>query len=381
MNHPRLWLAVTLLLLGVSLIGNQISATSATPYPQGCYTYYSWYYGYYDYYYGYYPYTSYPYYYAYYPYTSYPYYCGYSYSSYYPSYSYGYYDSSYYYTPSKHQLTINTDPVNLANVTGPGSYSEGTTASFGVSQTVIQRSPDTRYVFSHWSGDYSGVGSSGALTMDTSKTVTAVYQLQYRLRLGAQPSSVPIPQGDGWYNAGDSVVLSISSTILGDYSSRLIFTAWSVDGQNTATGTSLTLKMDAPHTAAANYQQQYYLKVMSDQGIPYGEGWYNSGSSAQIYVSTPVSASYGVSIVFNGWQGDLQSSAQSAKVMMDGPKTVVATWRTDATILDFTIATGIIAAIAVVGAALFVFLRRRTSSGANPTIVQHNVALRQESPG
>ena len=371
MNQSRFWLVVVSILLAVSLIGSQTNFASATSYPRSCYPYYSWnysYYGYYDYY-GYYPYNWYPY-----------YYCGYSYAGYFPFYYYGYYYSPYYTPTSKHQLTINTDPVNLANVTGPGSYSEGNTASFGVSQTVIQKSPDTRYIFSHWSGDYSGVGSSGTLTMDTSKSITAVFQLQYRLRLDSQPSSVPVPDGDGWYNAGDSVVLSVSSTILGgDSGSRLIFGGWSLDGQNIASGNSLTVKMDAPHIATVNYQQQYYLKVMSDQGIPFGEGWYDAGSSAQIYVSTPVSSSYGVSILFNGWQGDFQSSAQSAKVMMDGPKTVVATWRIDSSIRDFTVAVGVIAAIAVVGAAVLLTLKRRTSPGPSARIVQHNSTLGQVS--
>jgi hypothetical protein len=374
MKYPRLWLTVTLLLLGVSLLGSQIGAASATSFPQSCYTSFSWNYGYFDYYYGYYPYYSYPYY-------SNPYYnCGYTYYDNYGNYGnygypyyYGYYAGSYYYTPSKYQLMINTDPVNLAQVTGTGSYSEGSTASFGVSKTMIQVSPDTRYVFSRWSGDYSGVGSSATLTMDGSKNVTAVYQLQFRLRLDAKPSSVPVPQGDGWYNAGDSVALGASTILGGDNGSRLIFTGWSVDGKNTAAGTSLTLKMDAPHTATANYQQQYYLKVMSDQGIPYGEGWYNAGSAAQIYVSTPISTSYGVSIVFNGWQGDFQSNTQSAKVLMDMPKTVIATWGTDATILDFTIVIGIIGVLAVVSAAVFLFLRRKTPSGAtNATTVQYS---------
>ena len=117
----------------------------------------------------------------------------------------------------------------------------------------------------------------------------------------------------------------------------------------------MSLKMDAPHTATAQYKQQYYLKVLTDQGVAYGEGWYDAGTTAHVYVSTPVSTSYGVSIVFNGWQGDTQSNSQSTSVLMDKPKTVIASWRTDSTVLYLTIALGVVAALLVVAGIIVYF--------------------------
>ena len=111
--------------------------------------------------------------------------------------------------------------------------------------------------------------------------------------------------------------------------------------------------MDAPHSVTAEYKQQYYLTVLSDQGVPYGQGWYDAGSTAQIFVSTPVSTSYGVSIVFNGWQGDVQSNSQTTSVQMDRAKTAIASWRTDSTVLYLTIAAGVIAIL--VAAAIIAF--------------------------
>jgi len=122
--------------------------------------------------------------------------------------------------------------------------------------------------------------------------------------------------------------------------------------------------MNSPHTVTAVYGQQYYLNVQTDQGVTSGSGWYDSGSTAQIYVSTPVSTSYGVSIVFNGWQGDVTSSSQSTSVLMDGPKNVIATWRADSTILYLTIAAVIVAALLIAGG-LIAFLaggRRSTQT-------------------
>jgi hypothetical protein len=125
--------------------------------------------------------------------------------------------------------------------------------------------------------------------------------------------------------------------------------------------------MSAPHNVSAVYGQQYYLNVQSDQGVTSGSGWYDAGSTAQIYVSTPISTTYGVSIIFNGWQGDVQSSSQSTTVLMDGPKNVVATWRTDPTVLYLTIAAVIVAAVLIVAGVIAFMARGGRSTQAPPT--------------
>jgi len=337
-------IAVLALSVGIVFLSGQIGQAAAYPYVDGCYGYY-WYYNssYYWWYYGY------PYYYS-----AYPYSCYYGY--------YGYYDYySNYYTPAKYLLTVTTDPASLGTATGNGTYTTGSSAGFMITQNTIQMSPNTRYVFSHWSGDYSGVGTSGSITMNGPRKVIAVYQLQYHLDVGVQPQSAPLPQGEGWYNAGDTVTLSVNGQILGGQDgSRLVFQGWAVDGQNLQAGVILPVKMDSGHVVTAQYKQQYYLKVMTDQGITYGEGWYDAGSTAEIYVSTPVSTNYGVKIVFNGWQGDLQSNSQSATVLMDKPKTVIASWGSDPTVLNLTIALGVIAAFLIAGGILaYAALSRR----------------------
>jgi len=375
---PKLTIAILVLSIALVLLSAQpstVAATYGTPHtsypsypsypssytPPTSYTHHHWgggyYYGsyYYPYYYSNYgyPYSSYGY-----PYSSY----GYPYSSYgYPYSSYGYPYSSYgypYSSPSSYTLTVATNPSNLGTVTGGGTYTPGSSASFSVSQTTIQVSPNTRYVFSHWSGGYSGVGSSGTVTVNGATAVTAVYQMQYYLSVQVQPQSAPTPQGQGWYNASDTASLqSPAQTVGGDGGSRLVFQGWSLDGQGPQSNPSLNLVMNSPHNVTALYGQQYYLNVQTDQGVATGSGWYDSGSTAQIYVSTPVSTSYGVSIVFNGWQGSIQSSNQSTSVPMNGPMNVVATWRTDSTVLYLTIAAVIVAALLIVGG-LIAFLAR-----------------------
>ena len=301
--------------------------------------YYSWYCPYYSYNYPYYGYYSYP-------------------------YSYGY---SYYTQPTQVQLTVNVNPSSLLNavaLTGAGAYNQGSSATFSASQNVIQVSQNTRYVFSNWTGDYSGQGLNGSVTMNSAKTVTAVYQIQYYLTVNS-PSNIPSVQGSGWYNANDSATLTAQSLIVGDTESRVVFNGWNVDGTNGPTSPTLTVQMSAPHTVNAQYKQQYYLTVASDQGPTSGAGWYDAGAQAQISASTPPSPAYGISMVFNGWNGTVNSpSTQSTTVLMDGPKTVTATWRADATVLYATIA-AVLAAIAV--ATYFTVSRRKEDNVTDTT--------------
>jgi len=311
--------------------------------------------------YGYYPYFSY----YYYPYSYYSYYYPYYSSYYYPySYSYGYGAYGSYGYNQQYQLTVNTNPSSLSSsVSGAGQFSPGSSASFSANQNVIQVSQDTRYVFSQWTGDYNGNSLSGSITMDAAKTVTAVYQLQYYLSVSAQPSSAGTLQGSGWFNSGTSTVISVPSQVISGQNSdsRLVFSGWNVDGSVSQTGAALTIQMNGPHTIVAQYTQQYYLTLSSDQGSVTGGGWYDAGSTASISASTPPNPSYGVSMVFNGWQGDIQSSGQSTTVMMDGPKSATATWRADPTVLYVTVAV-IVAAIAVAMWVVAVAWRRRNNS-------------------
>ena len=385
---PKLAIAILTVSVALIILSAQPVHVAALPTLQSSYTpayhrsgygWGSWYRGYYGW--GY-PYYSYSYYYPYYAYAYPYYYSNYYSSSYCPSnnpYSYGYpyYYSSYYYSsygtncnPS-YTLTVATDPSNVGAVSGGGSYTSGSSASFSVTQSTVQVSSNARYVFDHWSGDYSGAGTSGTVTVNNAMTVTAEYQLQYYLSVNAQPQNAPVPQSAGWYNAGTTATVQNGGQTIGDSSSRLVFQGWSVDGAAPQSGSTLSLVMNAPHTATSVYGQQYYLNVQSDQGVPTGSGWYDAGSTAQFSVSTPISTQYGVAIVFNGWTGDVQSSSQSSSVVMNGPTNVVANWRTDSTVLYLTIAAVIIAAVLiVVGVVAFVARGRGNTQTPPPQTIQ-----------
>ncbi len=343
----------------------------------------AWNLNYYQYYYPYY--YSYPYYYTYY--ASYPYnssYCNmyydYGYYGYYPYYGYyGYpYDYSSCYqttaTPAPtptYGLQVSSNPSGIASVTGNGTYTQGTAASFSVPSLIVQKNDNQRYVFTSWSGDFSGSSPSGTVTMNSAKSVVANYQLQNYLKVSVDPQGITTATGEGWYVSTDSAsVGSVPSSIPGGDGTRYVFQQWTVDNAPVS-GNPVQVTMSSPHAVVAHYKTQYMLTVLSDYGIAQGTGWYDAGTSAPFSVTTQVDVSYGVKQVFDRWTGDTQSTSAAAAITMDSPHTVRAIWRMDSTVLYTTIAVGIAGAFVLgIGLAILGVSRMRgtkSTPAAQPT--------------
>jgi hypothetical protein len=272
----------------------------------------------------------------------YPYYGNY-YMWNYPYYPY-YYTTTFTEKARTFDLNVGTNPAGIAPVNGRGTYNEGTAASFSVASLIIPSKANQRYVFSYWSGDFSGGSPSGTVTMNSAKSVVANYQLQNLLKVSVDPLGVTSASGEGWYLPTDSVAVGpLPSSISGGEGARYVFQQWTIDSVP-ASGTSVQIMMDAPHTVVAHYKTQYLLTVSSDYGIVQGGGWYDAGSSATFSVTTEVDTSYGVKQVFEKWTGDMESTSASSTITMDSPHTLRAVWRTDSTVLYATIALAICAA-------------------------------------
>jgi hypothetical protein len=298
-------------------------------------------------------------------YYHYPYYFSYPYYS-----NYYWSEGPYYYyetTPATFELKVETNPSGIAPVNGNGTYNDGTQASFSVASLIVPVTANQRYVFSSWSGDFSGAQPGGTVTMNAAKTVVANYKLQNYLRVSVEPQGVTSAAGEGWYDLTDSVTVGpVPSSISGGEGARYVFQEWTVDAAPVS-GNPVQVKMDAPHTLVGHYKTQYLLTVTSDYGIVQGRGWYDAGSMASLSVTTEVDTSYGVKQVFERWTGDTETASATATIMMDSPHTVRAVWRTDSTILYATMALGIGAAFAL-GIALAILAVRRLgeSKSASP---------------
>jgi hypothetical protein len=317
----------------------------------------------------------------------YPYYRSYWYYPYHYVYYYPYYYGYYYPTtaadPKKtitFDLNADTNPPGITPVSGKGTYNQGSIASFSLTSLILSVSANERYVFSYWSGDFSGSAPSGTIMMDSAKTVIANYQLQNYLKVSVEPPGIAPAVGEGWYPSGDSVeVGAVPSSVSGGEGTRYVFQHWTIDSVP-ASGNPVQVTMDGPHTVVGLYKTQYLLTVTSDYGTVQGQGWYDAGSSATFSVTSQVDTSYGVKQVFERWSGDSVSTSSTATITMDSPRTVTAVWKTDSAILYATIALGIGGAFALgIGLAAIAITRLPRAKPA-PTPPLRPVATVEAAP-
>jgi hypothetical protein len=92
--------------------------------------------------------------------------------------------------------------------------------------------------------------------------------------------------------------------------------------------TSWVFSAGGSHTFA--YKAQYFLDVQSSFGTTKGEGWYDSGASAQAILNVgEVEESPGTRHAFISWAGDAAgTSLTSSSILMDQPKKAIANWKT-----------------------------------------------------
>jgi len=111
----------------------------------------------------------------------------------------------------------------------------------------------------------------------------------------------------------------------------------------------------------ANWKTQYYLNVISTEGTVEGGGWYDIGSYVPIKAMVPSTpAGMWTTLTFEKWTGDIDSSKERDRVLINRPKTVIAEWEEDNT-------PGIINSIVLGGIAaggMLLFLKTR--NGKSP---------------
>jgi uncharacterized repeat protein (TIGR02543 family) len=144
-------------------------------------------------------------------------------------------------------------------------YQAGTQATISL-VSPADATVDTRYVFTSWSGDASGTTRPLTITMDSPKTVTAGWQVQYKLTVtsncGTTACGDPIQTNtDGWYDADDDATVTVTTpATVGD--KTYDFTAWT--GDSTATTAATTVTMDAPKSITATWTEKAGPSQASD---------------------------------------------------------------------------------------------------------------------
>jgi hypothetical protein len=116
--------------------------------------------------------------------------------------------------------------------------------------------------------------------------------------------------------------LSVPPVIMMGNTTRAVFEQWNV----TSASSTLQLPMSSDLCLLAIYRKQYYLNVTSSLGQISGAGWYDENSTATFLVTPPIVTNQGTH-VFIGWLGDSNDPSPSARVFVDSPKNVEASWK------------------------------------------------------
>jgi len=161
---------------------------------------------------------------------------------------------------TQYYLTVNS---SHGNPQGAGWYDPGDNAEFSVTSPDVQG--NTRYIFNNWSDDFSGTSTSGSVTMNAGKTVTANWTTQYYLSTAENPDAggdiTPIPPGT-WYNAGANASLTV--TVSEGYG----WLGWS--GDLSGTDMSPNITMNRPKSVTANFGKEVNITFTTNPtGLKY----------------------------------------------------------------------------------------------------------------
>lgn len=207
------------------------------------------------------------------------------------------------------------------------------------------------YPSGHWLFyPYSWVIVAGTGEFSVSLTLSA--EVQCYLSIRTEPLNITTISGEGWYDFGTSITTGTAEDVIASATgTRYVFLEWIVDSVSQF-GNPISIDMNTSHIAVAKYKTQYYLTVRSEYGSPQGGGWYDDRSTATFSVSSPVGI--GIQQFFTGWTGDSTANTTTATIVVDGPKTVSANWRT-----DYTQAYAMVALIAAVITLTAIAMNRR----------------------
>jgi hypothetical protein len=144
---------------------------------------------------------------------------------------------------------------------------------------------------------------------------------------------------------------------------------------------STTVSTD--NSTTFSYTPQYYFSIISQYGNTTGSGWYDASAIAAFSVDNKVQGPAGVdyslipwkvTFSFDHWTGDSSSTKSADSISMDGPKTVIAEWKSEKQ-SDYTHLLAVVGlGVCLIGGA-YLFITRRKKSQAIAGDAAHTEAI------
>jgi len=260
------------------------------------------------------------------------------------------------------------------NLFGTGWYEKGRQVALIAEPSLVSPNSDTQYAFEKWVSKGpnpviipNAHEPSTTIIMNEPYVIEAKYKKAYLVNAFTPYGSAV---GSGFYPESEVAELSMSQTevVLEPNRVKTIFSGWDTQGARTMDigsaelgaanlgAQNLMVFVDGPTNVVATWKTQYYLDVQSAEGTVDGSGWYDLGRLVPISAKMPSKpAGTWASNSFAGWTGDYDGTTPNGRVMMNGPKTVIAEWKEDSTpgIFNSIILAG------VAGVAILIYTKTR----------------------
>ncbi|MBN1935986.1 MAG: InlB B-repeat-containing protein [Anaerolineae bacterium] len=229
--------------------------------------------------------------------------------------------------------TFGQDGYTLtANVAGGGTVARSPSQStyhYG-DVVTLTATANTGWAFTGWSGDLTGSQNPGTIAIDGNKTVTANFsQIDYTLTVNVSgDGSVSRNPSQATYHYGDVVNLTATA------SEGWQFDSWSGDLSGTANPTSITV--DGNKTVTVSFSRLGYTLETAVSGG--GSITRNPDKPTYLYGEVvTLTAVYGPEWSFTGWSGNLSGTTNPQTLVMDGPKSVIASFSPNGYLLNITL--------------------------------------------
>jgi len=214
----------------------------------------------------------------------------------------------------EYELTINIEGEGTTEPSeGTHTYTEG-------EEVTVSASPEEGWLFGGWTGDVSGGEEQLTLTMDSDKSVTALFEVrEYGLDVFTEgEGSVNVDPEQESYEHGTRVELTAVPEE--DWE----FARWTGDASGDEE--QLTLTMDSHKSVTAWFEEEeeptYNLTINVE-----GEGTTDPSEGTYTYeegTEVSVTAAPGDGWRFEGWTGDYTGEEEEITVTMDEDKEVTA---------------------------------------------------------
>ncbi len=193
------------------------------------------------------------------------------------------------------------------------SYNHGSTVT-------VTATPNSGYTFANWTGSLSGSVNPATLTMDSNKTIGAVFAQIPTFTITPSAGLNGSISPDTMVNVMEGEDQTFTITPAAGYHIEDVL----VDGTSVGAVASYTFSnVTANHTIAASFAVNTFALSASVSGNGSisknpDQPYYNNGSSVTL------TANAGADSVFIGWSGDASGTANPLSVTMNGDKNITA---------------------------------------------------------